>query len=525
MPGTVAVARQPAGKTTLYIGLVVSLTAALWFASRHSLLLFHSIAEVFSIGIAACVFALSWTSRSYEVARPFVPLGIGYLFVALIDLFHVMSYEGMNVFAQGLGYSTRLWVAARFLQALVALWFTIDLRLRRHTPAIVGFALIGGAATALLFSIFWWGVFPICLIQGQGVTAFMVASEITISVVLAVSILLVARDGVVLHRPERLLLMACFASNIASELVTTLDWSASGYPDIFGHYLKILSYFLAYRALFTTQVRERIALIGELVSSKAALEQRERDLEKANQSKDKFFSIIAHDLRNPIGGLLNISELLAKRFDELGTPKVRDLSQRVYETSHHVTELLESILHWARAHTRKLEARPSTVRMAELCEGIAEQQRSAARNKSIRVSCRVDDDQLAYADEQMLATVLRNLLSNAIKFTPHGGEVTISSEGAGDWQLTSVADSGVGMSPDEVAKLFQIDAHFSSKGTDAEPGHGLGLILCKELMDMNRGSISVRSEIGKGSVFTVQVPRWASIASEAKGRSASPSVS
>ncbi len=113
----------------------------------------------------------------------------------------------------------------------------------------------------------------------------------------------------------------------------------------------------------------------------------------------------------------------------------------------------------------------------------------------------------AWADENMVAAILRNLLSNAVKFTPRGGSVTVSAAEEGEWQTLTVADSGIGMNPEQLAKLFRIDVHFSCPGTDAEKGSGMGLILCRELVGLNRGTISVRSEPSRGSTFSVRLPR------------------
>ncbi len=167
---------------------------------------------------------------------------------------------------------------------------------------------------------------------------------------------------------------------------------------------------------------------------------------------------------------------------------------------------MESILLWARAHTGRMVPSPSCIRLGELCEGVASAQRAAAQRKEIRVVCEVPQDAVAYADENMLATVLRNLLSNAVKFTPRNGEIALTSVERGDRVDLRVRDSGVGMSPEDMEQLFRIDVHVSRRGTEEEPGHGMGLILCRELMELNRGCILVQSEPGKGSTFTVRVP-------------------
>ena len=486
--------------------LSIAIGAALWFASRDSYLLFHSIAEIFSISVACAVFMISWSSRGYLEAKPFVFLGIGYLFVAIIDVFHLLSFEGMGVIVTGHDDATRLWVAARGLQAATTLAFAVLARQRRGVSPALSFTLIGGATLLLLFSVFWWNVFPLCFVEGAGVTPFKKASEYVISTVLAVSLWLVAGNPGAINRRERRLLCFAFALTIASELVFTLYVSAYGYQNLLGHYLKIGAFFLAYQALFSGKIRGRLALIDELERAKGNLESRERELRNANLSKDKFFSILAHDLRNPIGGLVSISEILSQRFDELEPAKIRDLCRLVHDGATQGAELLECILQWARAQTGRLDVRPTCIHLAELCEGIVDLQRPAAAGKEIRVASSVSAGASAWADENMVATVVRNLVSNAVKFTPRGGEVMLSTKEEGGEQVLCVSDTGIGMGPEELSRLFRIDVHFSCPGTESERGSGMGLILSKELAELNKGRLSVSSVPMRGSTFSLHLP-------------------
>jgi len=486
--------------------LSLAIVVALWLSSRSSYLLFHSIVEIFSIAVACAVFMISWSSRDQPEARPFLLLGIGYLFVAILDVIHLLSYKGMGVLPNTQDDATRLWVAARALQAAATLVFSLLSRRRRVGSPALAFAVFGGAAAAALLSIFVWSVFPLCFVEGVGVTPFKKASEYVISAVFAASIFLVAGRPGFLTRVEQRLLIAAFGLTIASELVFTLYVSAYGYQNLIGHLLKVAAFFLAYLALFESKVRGRVALIAELKQSKAALEASEMELRTANLSKDKFFSILAHDLRSPIGGLVSVSELLARRYEELEPRKVRELCQLLHDGATHSADLLECILQWARAQTGRLEVNPSRIRLSELCEGVVAQLESVAAGKGIGLVCRIPRDASAWADENMVATVLRNLLSNAVKFTPAGGEVALSAAEEGGWQTITVADTGVGMTPEELEKLFRIDVHFSCPGTQAERGHGMGLILCRELVTLNRGAIWADSEPQKGSAFSFRLP-------------------
>jgi signal transduction histidine kinase len=497
----------PLTKASLWAAGIAAAAAALWLTSLHSYLLFHSISEMFSIAIAACVFMISWNSRDYPEARPFVILGIGYLFVAGIDMMHTLSYEGMNVLKEVRDYPTKLWVAARALQALTTLAFAVLMRLRKTAPHSLAFA-VGAAAAAFLFlSIFQWNIFPLCFVEGQGVTAFKKGSEYAISAVLAACIFLVAGERLAVSRRVQSLLISAFALNIASELAFTLYTSAYGTENLIGHFLKILSFLCTYQALIATEVRKRIAMIEELEKAKAALERNEGELRKANIAKDKFFSIIAHDLRNPIAGVLTVSELLTRSFDKLEERKIKELCGLILEGTRQAMELLESILQWARTQTGRIEYRPRPVGLLEISRSTVDLLHPMAEHKEIEITLRVDREACAYADENMLSTVLRNILSNAIKFTPRGGTVVLSARERDECIELSLSDTGIGMRPEELEKLFRIDTHFSSKGTEDERGNGLGLAICKEFVELNRGTISVRSTPGEGSVFTVCLPK------------------
>jgi signal transduction histidine kinase len=487
--------------------LAAATCVALWLTSRWSYLLFHSFAEIFSVAIASAVFMISWSSRGYLEARPFILLGIGYLFVSALDVLHTLSYQGMGVMLSTQDHATKLWISARALQALVTLCFALMAYLRRSIPSAVAFPVVGALAVVAVLSIFVWDIFPLCFVEGKGVTVFKKACEYGICVVLGGAIVLVALSRETISAQERWLLIAAFGLNIFSELVFTLYVSAYGYQNMIGHLLKIGSFSLAYQALFATKVRSRLALIDELRRSTERLRESESELIKANLSKDKFFSILAHDLRNPISGLLSLSEVLATRLDQLEAKRVREMCTYLHEGARQSSELLECILQWARAQSGKLEVRPSRVPLSELCDGIAALELPAAQGKGVRLESRVGPGAAAWADENMTATVIRNLLSNAIKFTPRGGEVLLCAEPEDAAVRVSVKDTGMGMTPEDMAKLFRIDVHFSSPGTEAERGSGLGLILSKELVTLNKGRIDVRSERGKGSTFTLTLPR------------------
>jgi signal transduction histidine kinase len=489
-----------------YALAVAIVLAGLWLTSAHSYLLFHSITEIFIVAVALAVFMVSWSARGYPETQPFVLLGIGYLFVAILETLHALTYQGMNILPVGQDYATKLWVSARGLQAVVTLAFVVLVRLRRTAPTVIAALAVGALAAFAVLSIFAWDIFPRCLVEGVGVTPFKKASEYAIATLLLTSAILVLGKIETIDRQERILLAAAFALNAAAEIVFTHYVSAYGTQNLVGHLLTLGSFLLAYEALFATKIRGRMALTHELQRSTSRLEASEAELRAANLSKDRFLSIIAHDLRNSVSGFLSLTEVLAGQFSRLEKKRIHELCVLLHDGARRSSELLESILQWANAQTGRLVAKPSTFALDELCEGIVAQHGAVARRKGIALESRVPVPSIVRADPDMVATIIRNLVANALKFTPGGGSVVVDASRDGAWQRISVADTGCGMSADDTAKLFRIDVRLATEGTEGERGSGIGLILCHELAALNRGRIEVKSEPGKGSTFALALP-------------------
>jgi len=236
------------------------------------------------------------------------------------------------------------------------------------------------------------------------------------------------------------------------------------------------------------------------------LSRRERELEGANATKDRFFSIIAHDLKNPLSSLIGLVNLLHDDFDRLEAAKQKAFIRNIRESSNSLYALLENLLQWARSQTRQIDRKPEAVRLQELTESSFGLYRNAAAYKNITLINNVSGDMEAFADRGMVDVVVRNLLSNAIKFTGRDGTIRVAAGRQNGKVQVEVADNGVGMSAEDLGKLFRIDQKMHRRGTANEQGTGLGLIICREFIEMNGGGISVESEPGKGSRFIFTLP-------------------
>jgi signal transduction histidine kinase len=233
----------------------------------------------------------------------------------------------------------------------------------------------------------------------------------------------------------------------------------------------------------------------------------EAELREANASKDKFFSIIAHDLRSPFNVLISLTEVLFKDFDQYSPEFLKKNVERVHTSSKQLYSLLTNLLEWSRLERGVLVCEPARLLLSELTDLVIHLLLETAEQKQITIRNRIPQGTYGYADLNMVKTILRNLLSNALKFTENGGSIEVTSQMLADGVVEiAVTDTGVGIAPEKHADLFRIDVKTSRPGTAGEKGTGLGLVLCKDLIEKNGGSIWIESEEGKGSAFRFTLP-------------------
>jgi signal transduction histidine kinase len=238
------------------------------------------------------------------------------------------------------------------------------------------------------------------------------------------------------------------------------------------------------------------------------------ELKELNATKDKFFSIISHDLKNPFAGLLGICEVLISEIQDKNYDILDEYVTLIKEFSEQGYKLLVNLLDWSRLQRGMMEVNLEPISLAAIVKDAKSTIWPKAVQKNIQITCKCDHDYIVIADQNMLNTVTRNLLSNAVKFTNEGGQVTITGEPKDDKIIVSVEDNGVGITPENISRLFRIDGNICTKGTNREDGTGLGLVLCKDFIKKMGGDIWVTSEVGKGSIFSFVLP----VAEKVKGR-------
>lgn len=244
----------------------------------------------------------------------------------------------------------------------------------------------------------------------------------------------------------------------------------------------------------------------EFENANIKLIESEKNLRELNATKDKLFSIIAHDLKNPFNALMGFSDLLDKNYNFLSEEERKEYIGVVSDSTQNLYKLLDNLLQWTRTQTGAITYISENFKLYPLIKQEVDILSPNADKKKININLKVDETQNVFADKNSIATVVRNLVSNAIKFTSNGGWIEIDAKQNNKYVEISVSDSGIGIKGDDIDKIFMLDSSFTTKGTANESGTGLGLLLCKEFVEKNNGKIWAESKKGKGSTFYFTLP-------------------
>lgn len=230
------------------------------------------------------------------------------------------------------------------------------------------------------------------------------------------------------------------------------------------------------------------------------------EISNANKQKDRFFSIIAHDLRGPFVGFLGLTELLASEIDTMDKEEIQFLAANLKSSAQNLENLLENLLEWSSMEQGLIPFTPIKNNLHQITEECISILQAAAAKKEIQIQDKLADDTIVFADNYMLHAIIRNILSNAVKFTPKGGIISIQSKKDSKNTILSITDSGIGMNAKMIENIFKLDVKTNRKGTENELSSGLGLILCKEFVEKHGGKIWVESEENKGTTFYCSFP-------------------
>ena len=253
----------------------------------------------------------------------------------------------------------------------------------------------------------------------------------------------------------------------------------------------------------TNKTKEILDQNHKIEAQKEQVEMINEALKRSNDTKDKFFGIIAHDLKGPFNSILGFTSILHEEYDSFSDEERREFIADIMNASHSAFKLLENLLEWARLQSGKIELQPEIIDLYDIAQDTLELFHSPSITKKIKLSSEITPGNNIYADKNMVRTIVRNLVSNAIKFTYANGNIRLTVVNKEKEIELSISDDGIGMSQEVVNKLFDLDNKHLIKGTNNETGTGLGLILCKEFIEKNEGSLNIESTPGKGSTFRI----------------------
>jgi len=292
--------------------------------------------------------------------------------------------------------------------------------------------------------------------------------------------------------PESLVYLPLIKGEKATGVVTVQSFSENAYND---YHISILRNIAIY-----------LSIAIENADTFRLVKHQNDELKDLNATKDKLFSIIAHDLKNPFTVILSLSETLCESFRGFDEEDMEECLKKLHNSAQKIYELLSNLLAWSRTQTGNIQLKPEKLNVHQIVKEIAELLKNQYGLKKITLNLEIDNDLAVWADVNMLNTVIRNLISNAIKYTHNAGAIHIVANGSDDVVEFVVRDTGVGIDQEIVDKLFKIQHKVSSPGTNNERGTGLGLILCKEFIERHGGRIWLTSEVGKGSAFYFTLP-------------------
>ena len=510
--------------------LGAGLLSGLYLTSLHSYVLFHTLAEMFSIVVAFAIFLLAWHTRRFLDNSYLLVVGIAYLFVGFLDLLHTIGFKGMGVFqGYGTNLATQLWVSSRYLESVSFLIAPAILRRKLNLSAVV--AVYVSAVSLLLGFIFYWKIFPTCFVEGEGLTAFKKISEYVIAAILLGSIAgLAAKRGEFDPGVFRLL-VASIVVTIGSEIAFTLYSDPYGLPNMAGHYLKIVSFFLIYRAVVVTGLERPYAIVfRKLKRSEESLQRSRDELElRVKERTDElrklvaelahvtrlttlgeFTASLAHELNQPLTAIVSNAHASLRLLlrDNPDLDEVREALQDVAEDGVRAGEVIRRLRTLAKRGVSG-KTRFDLNRAIREIVALARSE-AAAKETSIRLALDSGLPQVL-GDRVQVQQVVMNLLLNGIEamvdVEAESRELVVTTKGteSGEIEVT-VSDAGSGIEAEKIEQIFEPFVTTKSEGM------GMGLSINRSILAAHGGRLWATNNAERGATFHFTLPaiqeRW-----------------
>ncbi len=493
-------------KNILIITFEIIIFISIYLTSYYNFLLFHTIVELLCVSIAFCVFMIAWNSKNIAKNNLLLLLGIAYLFVGCLDLFHILSFKGMNIFTEySADLPTQFWIAARYLTSisfLVAL-FALNKNFNEYITFLLYFIFF----SLILLLIFYFKIFPVCYIVGKGLTPFKIISEYIISIIFLLSLIVLFLNKTEFNK--KIFGFICFSiiTTIVSEISFTFYFSVFGILNLIGHLFKLFSYYLIYKAFIEIGLKNPYSILFKKIDEK-------------NKDLEQIINTLSHDLRSPLAtingftneinkSLKNVSTILEKKgihstikkeIDPIITNDISEFQKYIKISISKVSTLLTGLTSLSKLESIKLNLKK--IEMKTLIKTIFEIFKYQTNEKKINVI--IESLPNCTSDKLQLNEVFSNLIENAIKYSDENKKsiIKVSGQKQKNEIIYCVEDNGLGISKKDELMIF--DMFYRSN--DSTTGDGLGLTIVKRIIEKLKGKIYFESKQGIGTKFYISLP-------------------
>lgn len=460
------------------------------YASRlYSYVFFHTIVETFIFLVSTGVFVIMFNARKIVNNNFIMFVSTASFFIGILNFFHMLSYEGLPYFPQyGATLASQLWIAQRYMFAssfILAILF-----INKKLNAVFLYYAYMAVTGLVLLSIYVWRVFPVTYVRETGLTAFKIGSEYAIIALFTAAAYLLWHNRKKFGRETYLLLFIALIISIVVEFMFTLYRSVTSLITVEAHMLLLLSYYFIYKALIEIGLTKPYSMLF-------------LEVQKLSEKKDELLSVTSHELKNPLTSIKLYSQLLQGRMGNSRNKKSNaDILAKIELQTRKINRIISDLGDVAKIETGQLVLRATEVDTKEFLKTTVGQMRAMYPDK--RITLKAGPLPHAVFDRDRIEQVLENLITNAVKYSKGKPVVRISGQAKRKGIVFTVEDNGVGIPKDELGRVFSKYYRGDTKRHVA--GIGLGLFICKQIIDMHRGRIWVKSSLGKGSTFFVHIP-------------------